>query len=67
MTSNEGGPAIEKSRASKSTRDDRAPDHAGLAGDALEGEKPSPGDRDEISAADDPAAIDLDSAHDRAS
>lgn len=64
MTSNEGGPAIGKGRASKQSRDDRA----GLTGDALaRGEKPSPGDRDEIPSAGDPSAIDLDSARDRAS
>jgi hypothetical protein len=70
MTRNSGGPTVNQGGASKPTRDERDREFAGIAGNAEEkGEKPSPGDRDrgETSSADDPAPVDLDTAHDRAS
>ena len=70
MTKNSGGPTINQGGASKPIREERDREFAGIAGNAAQkGEKPSPGDRErgETSSADDPAAIDLDTAHDRAS
>jgi hypothetical protein len=70
MTRHSGGPTINQGGASKPTEDERDREFAGITGNAAaKGEKPSPGDRDrgETSSADDPAAIDLDTAHDRAS
>jgi len=70
MTRNSGGPTINQGGASKPAQDERDREFAGITGNAREkGEDPSPDDRDrgETSSADDPAAIDLDTAHDRAS
>jgi hypothetical protein len=70
MTKHSGGPTINQGGASKPTQGERDREFAGIAGNAAgKGEKPSPADRDrgESSSADDPAAIDLDTARDRAS
>jgi hypothetical protein len=70
MTKHSGGATINQGGASKPTEDERDREFEGIAGNAREkGEKPSPGDRDrgETSTADDPSAIDLDTARDRAS
>jgi len=64
MTKHSGGPTINQGGAAKPQAEE-----FGIAGNAkLKGEKPSPGDRDrgETSAAD-PACLDMDAAHDRAS
>jgi hypothetical protein len=63
MTEAKGGPTVDRSGASESTPDsDR--ESAGIAGDAAgKGGKPAPA----TSSADDCPAIDLDTAHDRAS
>ncbi len=71
MTSNSGGETINQGGASKPTQEERDREFAGIAGNAAEkGEKPSPAGRDrgETSSADGrSSAIDIDSAHDRAS
>jgi hypothetical protein len=64
MTRNSGGATIDRSSAPEPDRDEVG----GRAGDArAKGKRPSPDDRDQTSSADDPAPVDLDSAHDRAS
>ena len=66
MTKRSGGDTINRGPAPRQGRDDGA----AVAGNARErGEDPSPGDRErgETSSADPPAALDLDTAHDRAS
>ena len=70
MTKTSGGSSINQGGASEPTKEERDREFAGITGNAAsKGEKPSPGDRDrgETSSADGEAAIDLDSAHDRAS
>ena len=70
MTKTKGGPTINQGGASRPTRDGRDREFDAITGNAAEkGEDPSPDDRDrgETSSADDPAAIDRDTAHDRAS
>jgi hypothetical protein len=66
MTKHSGGATINRGPAPGRERDEVG-EVAGNAG--RKGEKPSPGDRDrgETSSADDPAPVDLDTAHDRAS
>ena len=70
MTKDRESETINQGGASKPTREERDREFAGITGNAREkGEDPSPDDRDrgETSSADDCAAIDLDTAHDRAS
>lgn len=68
MTKTSGGPTIDRRGVSAPTGEERGREFAGTAGNSEEkGDKPSHGDRDRASAADDRAAIDLDTAHDRAS
>jgi hypothetical protein len=66
MTKHSGGATINRGSAPEPERDEVGE----VAGNAeRKGEKPSPGDRGrgETSSADDPAPVDLDTAHDRAS
>jgi hypothetical protein len=70
MTKHSGGTTINRGGAAEPTREERDREFDPIAGNAAEkGGKPSPGDRDrgETSSTDDPAAIDFDTAHDRAS
>jgi len=70
MTKDKESETINQGGASKPTRDERDREFAGIAGNAREkGEDPSPDDRDrgETSSADECDAIDLETAHDRAS
>ncbi len=70
MTETKGGPTVNRGGASTPKRDERDSDSAGIAGNAAQkGGKPAPANRDRgaTSSADDPPAIDLDTAHDRAS
>jgi hypothetical protein len=66
MTKHSGGPTINRGPAPRPERDEIG-EVAGNA--ARKGEDPSPGGRDrgETSSADDPAPVDLGTAHDRAS
>lgn len=67
MAKDIGGPKIDQGDTPEPPRENRDRDQTGITGTRLEGETPSPGDRDETCAEDGPAAIDLDAAHDRAS
>ena len=67
MTRNSGGPSIGQGGASKLAQDERDSDPDGIAGER--GEEPSPekSERGERPSSDMGGAIDVDSAHDRAS
>ena len=70
MTKDRGSETIDQGGASQPTREQRDRALAGIAGNAKQkGGDPSSDDRDrgETSSAGDCAAIDLDTAHDRAS
>ena len=70
MTRDKDGTAVNRGGASSPTGDELDRELDGIAGNvAAKGEKPSPGDRDrgETSSNENPAPIDVDSAHDRAS
>ena len=70
MTKDRESETINQGGAPKPNREERDREFAGIAGNVKEkGEDPSPDDRDrgETSSADDPSAIDVDTAHDRAS
>jgi hypothetical protein len=69
MAEDEGGPTLDRGGAPEPSRENRDRDRTGIAGDAAPaGEKPGDPEGDgEASSTDDCAAIDLDSARDRAS
>ena len=70
MTKNSGGATINQGGASKPTQAERDREFDGIVGNVAEkGETPSPGEqeRGESNSAESGGAIDLDTAHDRAS